>query len=186
MNTDLNIGPGMLLVSAPMMWDPNFRRTVILLCETGESGSFGLVLNRPIEIQSDEIQMLLRGQSPQLFLGGPVQPNTLHYVHNIPELVTSSAKLADGIYWGGEFESVQSAALDIDFMATAIRFFIGYSGWTDGQLEAELKNHDWIIAPSHRDFIFDTAPDQLWSRVVSSLGGDYSLFANFPENPRLN
>lgn len=176
----------MLLASAPMMWDPNFRRTVVLLCETGENGCFGLVLNRPIELESDEVQVLLGGQSPTLFLGGPVQPDTLHYIHDLPALVSNSVEVASGIYWGGTFESVQSIATDIVFAQSAIRFFIGYSGWAAGQLEAELANHDWILVPGRREFVFDTAPDELWSRVVASLGGDYTLFANFPENPRLN
>lgn len=181
-----NIGPGVLLASAPMIRDPNFRRTVILLCETGDDGSFGLVLNRPLPFQSEELVEMLHGQSPDLFLGGPVQPDTLHYVHNLPELIEDGTPIADGVFWGGNFETVKAAGDLIDFGDVQMRFFLGYSGWADGQLEAELENNDWLVIPPNHQFVFETDAEKLWSRVVASLGGEYKLFANFPADPRLN
>lgn len=169
-----------------MIWDPNFRRTVILLCETSLQGSFGLIINRPISFESDEISALLNGQSPALFLGGPVQPDTLHYVHDLVGLIEGGTALGNGVIWGGDFESVQAMAMHLDIREQAIRFFLGYSGWGEGQLEDELARNDWIVAPLQRKFVFETAPEEMWSAVISSLGGEYKLFANFPADPRMN
>ncbi len=169
-----------------MIWDPNFRRTVILLTETGEEGSFGLIINRPIPFESEEISELLSGQSPRLFLGGPVQPDTLHYVHDLAGLISGGTSIGDGVVWGGEFTSVQSLSANQTLDEQPIRFFLGYSGWSAGQLEEELARNDWIVAPLQRRFVFETGPDEMWSSVLSSLGGEYRLFANFPSDPRLN
>lgn len=186
MNAVRTIKPGMFLAAAPMMWDPNFRRCVILLCEHSEEGSFGLIVNRPLPFHSEELDGMLAGQSPALSFGGPVQPTSLHYLHDEAEAIPASTEIVPGVHWGGDFSRVQELAQTTQLDDLKIRFFLGYSGWGEDQLQTEVNNNDWIPAPVHRDLLFDDDTDQIWAGVLERLGGHFALLANFPADPRMN
>jgi putative transcriptional regulator len=186
-DSEVDLTPGTLLISAPMMQDPNFRRTVVLLCEhqPGE-GTFGLTLNRKLDVQLGDVLEDFVAYDPPLYLGGPVQRETLHYLHTRSDEIPGGVSLPGNVTWGGNFEIVQQLAKAGDASADDLRFFLGYAGWGPGQLEAEMDEEAWIPAPSAPDLIFDTAPDQLWRTILRRMGGEYAVLANFPDDPRMN
>lgn len=186
-DSDVDLAPGTLLISAPMMQDPNFRRTVVLLCEHEPAhGTFGLTLNRELDLQLGEVLEDFVAYDPQLYLGGPVQRETLHYLHNRSDEIPGGVSLPGNVTWGGNFEVVQQLAKSGDASFDNLRFFLGYAGWGPGQLEAELNEEAWILAPSAGDLIFDTEPDALWRTILRRMGGEYAVLANFPDDPRMN
>jgi putative transcriptional regulator len=177
---------GVLITAAPMMRDPNFRRSVVLLCHHNEEGTFGLILNRVLPFKNDELEQLLGGWSPTLRFGGPCQSNTVHYLHALSDDLPDAQHVADRIFWGGDFDRVQELARESLLSESNFQFFLGYAGWGPDQLESEVANNDWIVAPAYGDLIFDTAPERLWSAVMRNMGGTNALLANFPADPRLN
>jgi putative transcriptional regulator len=179
-------GPGILLIADPFLKDPNFLRTVVFLCEHKESGSFGFVLNRKYENTLDELIPGLENLKLPVFYGGPVQMDTIHFLHQYPEEIPGSEEVIKGVYWGGDFETVvgmlKSGTLDPD----RIRFYIGYSGWSDGQLNSELEEKSWLTVAGTRKLIFHRNYEEIWKDSLKTLGGDYEMMINFPIDPQLN
>ena len=175
-----------MLLAAPSMADPNFRRSVVLVCEHSDEGSFGLILNRPLEVEGNPLKDELAGYANGLSFGGPVQPNTLHFIHQLFDDLPDAEPITTGIYWGGDFERLKEIADDGDVTNAKLRFFLGYSGWGAGQLEFEVKQNDWVIVEADESLVFKTDPRQLWTAIMRELGGDFELFANYPIDPRLN
>lgn len=177
---------GSLLISEPYMGDPNFERTVILLCSHEEEGSFGLVLNRMSNLKlSDVIDMYDEGFQADLGIGGPVQYNTLHYVHRLENL-PQAVHLMEGLYWGGDFEILRTMIESGLAKSSDIRFFLGYSGWTSGQLQEEIDKNVWIVNNNAANKLFNLDIDNLWRSVLRQMGGKYKVLSNYPVDPRLN
>lgn len=177
---------GSLLVSEPFLSDENFKRTVVMLCEHNEEGSFGFVVNRPSEtFVHDAIENFPYFEAP-LYIGGPVENNTLHYIHRLGERLPESVPLMDGLWWGGNFEVLVILIQQNQISPDDIRLFAGYSGWGAGQLQEELDEDSWIVTMGKPDYLFETSPDQLWQHVLKDMGGRFQMMANFPESPLLN
>lgn len=192
---ELDLAPGVLLVAPPTLGDPNFRRSVVLLCEHNEvEGSFGLSLGRPLEqditlrdaLDLSEPAARLHAEDFSLALGGPVQPETLHYLHRHPEAVPDATEVAEGIWWGGDFEHVQALLAEGEADTRSLRFFLGYAGWGVGQLRAEMDQGGWILAPPAPDLVFPESLDAFWRQMMRRMGGEYALLSNFPDDPRMN
>lgn len=179
-------GPGILLIADPFLKDPNFLRTVVFLCEHREEGSFGFVLNRKYENTLDELIPEVEGFKLPVFYGGPVQMDTIHFLHQYPEDIPGGEEVMKGVFWGGDFgkavELIKSGDLDAD----KIRFYIGYSGWKDGQLSDEIKEKSWLTVKANRKLIFQTSPENVWKDSLKHLGGDYEMMIHFPTDPQLN
>ena len=184
---DIEPGPGVILIAHPWLPDPKFQRTVILLCEhQHEEGTFGLVLSRQLGTKVGEIVESLESTDYSLFLGGPVQPNTLHYVHQQGGVVDSAIQVQDGLYWGGDFDLIQALVLAGEVEQREIRFFAGYSGWGPGQLAEEIEEGSWILTTAPSEVIFETDHGELWRTLLRRMGGPYALLSNFPTDPRRN
>jgi putative transcriptional regulator len=177
---------GTLLISEPYLPDPNFERTIILMCENNEEGSFGFVLNKPSLANVSEVMDDIKDYNVPAMVGGPVQQDTLHYIHRYPAL-EDSVEILPGIYWGGNFEKVLFLLDTKQLAHKDIKFFLGYSGWTGGQLEAELEQDSWIVSDKvNEELVFDTVPDEMWKKTLTIMGGRYSVYSNYPKDPRLN
>jgi putative transcriptional regulator len=176
---------GRLLISEPFLPDPNFERTVVLLCEHNKRGSFGFVLNKPSIATVKEVMDHLPIHR-KVFIGGPVQQDTLHYIHRIDDLA-DAIPVGDGIFWGGDFDALVTG-LDTGGISEAdVRFFLGYSGWASGQLEEELKENSWIVCNYLSvELLFHSSAQAMWKKVLSDMGGRFSIYANYPVNPKLN
>ncbi|TMI66301.1 MAG: YqgE/AlgH family protein [Bacteroidetes bacterium] len=178
--------PGILLIADPFLKDPNFLRTVVLLCEHKAEGSFGFVLNKQIENTLDEIIPDLEGHKFPVYYGGPVQMDTLHFIHQYPDIIPGSFEISKGIYWGGDFEMVIDMIKKKEIKPSKIRFYVGYSGWSGGQLDGELKEKSWLTVQAERKLIFHKNIDEIWKDSLKHLGGDFEMMINFPIDPQLN
>ena len=177
---------GRFLISEPFMYDQNFQRTVVLLVEHGEGGSLGFVMNRIVETNIDEIVNDLPPMKSPVFMGGPVEQSTLHYVHRCGNLLPNSREVAEGLYWGGSFETLKNKILQEEIQNEDILFFVGYSGWAPGQLDQEMERKSWIVAPEDLNFVFREDYTDLWRLILQSMGTKYKVIANYPVDPRLN
>lgn len=180
------VGPGQLLLSEPFMFDENFKRTVVLLCEHDEeNGTVGLILNKPVNLRMQDVVEGFPNYHSRLYFGGPVGTDSLQFIHRCGSEVPDSMQIGSNIFWGGNFEVVKQMISDGKIQQGDIHFFLGYSGWGNGQLVEELKDNSWIISTAEADDVF-IAREDLWKSVMNRLGGVYSVMAGYPENPILN
>lgn len=178
--------PGILLIADPFLKDPNFLRTVVFLCEHKADGSFGFVLNRKYENTLGELIPELEGLDVAVYYGGPVQMDTIHFLHQYPDEIPGAQQVIKGVYWGGDFDMVVNMIKKeaIDF--NKIRFYIGYSGWSNGQLSNEMNEKTWLTVEATRKLIFHHNYEEIWKDSLKHLGGDYEIMVNFPIDPQLN
>ncbi|NJM26873.1 MAG: YqgE/AlgH family protein [Bacteroidia bacterium] len=177
---------GRLLISEPFSADPNFVRSVVLLCDHNESGSFGFVLNKPSLVRVNEVLDRIHNLSEIVYVGGPVQQDTLHFIHTL-ETIDNPVAVCQGIYWGGTLDSLTLMDTTAKISDNEIRFFLGYCGWGPGQLEAELEDDAWIVCDFVTErFLFQTDPQDMWKVALDNMGGRFSVYANYPTDPRLN
>lgn len=178
---------GDLLISEPYLPDPNFERTVILLCEHDDNGSFGFVLNKKGNVRIQDVVDDLGKFETDLFIGGPVQQDTLHFIHRSGTLSSTSKEIVENAYWGHEFdELVESMNLGL-VTEKDVHFFLGYSGWSPGQLMEEMNAKSWIVFKNTTsEMIFDWDNQDLWEACLKNMGGKYRLISNYPKDPRMN
>ena len=182
----LNPEKGRLLISEPFLPDPNFERTVVLLCEHNHEGSFGFVLNKPSILKIHEVMENITSFENVVYVGGPVQQDTLHFIHR-QGTVNNAVEITSNVYWGGDFESLILLFDTKQVKAEDIRFFLGYSGWGPGQLESELEQDSWIVCDFITDqLLFETDPKAMWRKALGNMGGRFSVYSNYPLDPRLN
>lgn len=181
-----NLTSGVILISDPFLKDPNFQRTVVFICDHRTDGSFGFVLNRRYKQTLNELLPGLDDFPINVYYGGPVQNDTLHFIHALPEQIPDGKEISDGIFWGGNFETVlaliQTRSIDLN----RIRFFLGYSGWSDGQLENEMKERSWLTVSGTKKLVFHAQPEVAWKDAVRLLGKKYEEIINYPLDPSLN
>jgi putative transcriptional regulator len=178
---------GHLLISEPFMMDPNFKRSVIIITEYSEAGVVGFVLNHLSEFMLGDVLPDVSYSEMPLYIGGPVGANTLHFIHNCPDKIPGGIEITEGIFWGGDFETVKDLIANYQLNDDEIRFFTGYSGWSADQLTEELQENTWIVTDKvGTDTIFTHNEETLWRDVIIGLGRRYAHIANFPENPALN
>lgn len=187
MLNSISAAAGRLLISEPFMMDPNFKRSVILLTEYSEEGAMGFVLNHQGELLLGDVLPDVSYSEIPVYEGGPVAKNTLHFIHRCPDKIPGGIEIWDNIFWGGDYDVVKQLITNYQLNESEIKFFAGYSGWTQGQLDDELGEDTWIVANRfNSDLIFTSNEHNLWREIVISLGNRYAHIANFPENPSLN
>lgn len=179
---------GHLLLAAPSLFDPNFRRTVVLITEHTDDGAMGLVLNRAAEVTVadavPDLSMYAAEFDEPLYVGGPVQTNSVIVVAEFDD-----PELSADVFMEGDIGFVPANADDHELLAATCRrtrVFAGHSGWGPGQLEAEMEEKAWIVEPAIREDLFETRPDELWSAVMRRKGGQFRLISTMPEDPALN
>lgn len=183
---DAKIQGGSILLAEPFMLDPNFKRTAVLLCEHNEEGSIGFILNKKLDMRIDSLVNGFPEFNASVYFGGPVQTDTIHYIHNVGELLEESRKVADGVWWGGDFERLKFLITSELVKPDNIRFFVGYSGWSEGQLEEEMETGSWVPAHMHPNYVFKSKPDSLWSQVMSNKGDLFTVIASMPDSVTYN
>ena len=179
--------PGDFLLSEPFLNDPNFERMVILICEHNEEGTFGLILNKLSDLKLDDVLEEKITFPTYLNVGGPVEQNTLHFIHRLNDQIEGSIQLNDDLYWSGDFEQIKFLLNSNLVKEEDIQFYLGYSGWGVGQLRAELDRQSWFVRKgATSQEIFDMESDILWKSILKQMGGKYKVFSNYPVDPRLN
>lgn len=179
--------PGKVLLAEPFMADLHFGRKAILLCEHNEEGSFGFVLNNFVEVGLNELLDDLPAVECRLSLGGPVKNSNLYYLHTIegaPDAIT----VKPGLFMGGDFDWVRSLLDAGAQLEGKLRFFIGYAGWTPGQLEDEIKSRSWFVTNADVDTIMSTESEDetLWKSLITEMGEGFDHIANAPADPSMN
>jgi len=181
-----HVKSGTVLISEPFLNDDNFSRSVVLITEHSSKGSFGLVLNKPISKNLSELLIGFDDVFIPLFSGGPVEQNTLHFIHSLGMQVPSTIPLSNNLFWGGDFDYLRLLVEKKQLDPMKIKFFIGYSGWVEHQLEEEIELNSWVVTNLNADDIFNLPPASLWSYCLESLGGKFKEWLNFPVDPILN
>ena len=177
---------GKILISEPFLPDIFFNRSVVYLTDHNSEGSIGFVLNRQLNIRiSDALEGFDKCDST-LNLGGPVAPDTLHFIHSFGKIIPNSIEVNNNIFWGGDIDAIRYVMKTGKVTPNQIRFFLGYSGWTAGQLKMELDENSWVIASTKRDLVMNTYDDDAWKKVLRGMNTKYRIWADFPESPDLN
>ncbi|MCX6268362.1 MAG: YqgE/AlgH family protein [Bacteroidetes bacterium] len=176
---------GSILISEPSLRDFYFRQSVILLAEHNDEGSFGVIINKPIEARLKDIIKGFPGYNLPVYLGGPVQTDSVFFIHTRDD-IEQSLPIMQGLYWGGDLDAIRELLKNKVMSPREIRFFVGYSGWTPNQLDRELKEKSWVLSHTTVKEIIDEEPETLWSNYLKNMGQDYAIWANFPSDPTLN
>ena len=177
---------GQLLLDSGQLQGSFFQRTVVLICQHDSEGAFGLVLNRNTGSKAGDMIVANLPQqikSCPLYLGGPVQPAALSFLHTdafIPE-----ANVMPNLNLGHSLDTLIDLG-DSFSPERKIKMFAGYAGWSPGQLEDEIKRQAWLTHPASLDLVFDTEPEQLWQKILRGKGWKYRLLSEIPEDPSLN
>jgi putative transcriptional regulator len=175
---------GQLLVSGPGLWDPNFRRTVVLIGHHDDGGAVGVVLNQPLGATVEEAAPPLSPLVPSgepLFRGGPVQPESAIVLADFEDPARAAVLALDSI----GFLPEESDPDSLGHLRRA-RVFAGYAGWSAGQLEDEMAEDSWHPTPAFPSDIFTDDPEGLWVTAVGRLGPGFQFLATMPVDPTLN
>lgn len=181
------IGKGKVLLSDPFMRDSSFKRAVILMCENNAEGSLGFVLNKPLkDTKIDRLISDFPDFDVTVHFGGPVQTDTIHYIHNVGDLLEDSVKIIDGVYWGGDFEKLKFLITSGLIEPHNILFFVGYTGWSGGQLENEMVYNTWVSADLDANYVFKNKPTSLWNKIMNNKGNPFTVIAQMPDDANWN
>tara|TARA_R110002049_G_scaffold284821_2_gene465537 strand:+ start:437 stop:1000 length:564 start_codon:yes stop_codon:yes gene_type:complete len=179
---------GDLLIAEPaIIGDMSFNRSIVLLADHSEEGSIGFILNKPLNYNINDLVPEIESSTFKVYNGGPVEQDNLYFIHKVPQLIPDSIEISLGIFWGGDFSKVAELIANGDIKETDIRFFLGYSGWGNNQLETELKSNSWVVSDNiYKKDIIEKSYESFWKEKMLELGGDYSIWSNAPENPNYN
>jgi len=186
-SSNAELAVGKVLLSEPFLSDAYFGRKAVLLCEHNDEGSFGFVLNNFVQVDLNELLDELPDWEAKISLGGPVKHSNLYYLHTKAE-APGAVMVMDGLFMGGDFEWLKSVIDEGNVDESELRFFIGYAGWTPGQLESEIKSHSWFVTETTIENIMDTRVEEetLWKQLIEDMGAGFGHIANAPSDPSLN
>jgi putative transcriptional regulator len=177
---------GRLLIAEPsILNDSSFNRSIILITEHTEQNSVGFILNRPLEYTLQDLLPDIHSAFT-IYQGGPVEQDNLYFVHKVPELIPESIEVDKGVFWGGNFDALKKLLNTNILTKNDIRFFLGYSGWGQNQLNDELNLNSWFISEDDLKNIFSEDNTSLWRNKILQKGGDYKIWANAPNDVNLN
>lgn len=176
------LAAGCFLISSDNLWDPNFERTVVLICQYSAGGVYGLVLNRPSHIPLSEIfnlpdQSLNRTKT--IYIGGPVSQSDLQILQVTQEPVPNSLEVVPGVFLGGQYTDIQTI---IQSEIPSLRLFLGYSGWGPGQLEKEIRMGGWQVYRGNTQRILQHFPEP-WADGLENFIANCLEEASDPLNP---
>ncbi|HBC80179.1 MAG TPA: YqgE/AlgH family protein [Bacteroidales bacterium] len=177
---------GKILISEPFLPDTFFNRTVVYLTDHNPKGSVGFILNKKLDLRICDTVSGFEGWEENLNMGGPVAPDTLHYIHDLGHLIPQSVRVEGNIFWGGDIDAIRNLIRTGSVKPGQIRFFLGYSGWSAGQLERELKENSWVISKVNSEVIMNTTGGDSWKRLLRSFKNKYRVWADFPDSPDMN
>ncbi len=177
---------GKILISEPFLPDTFFNRSIVYLTDHTPQGSVGFILNKKLDLKVSSAIEGFENWNENLSMGGPVAPDTLHYLHNLGDVIPNSIQIEGDICWGGDIDAIRELIKLNKIDKTQIRFFLGYSGWSSGQLERELKENSWVIAKVNSKIVLNNRGDDIWKKVLRSFKNKYRMWADFPDSPEMN
>jgi putative transcriptional regulator len=185
--TPAEIQKGTLLVASPEIEEGIFFRSVLLLCEHSNTGSFGIVINKPLSVElPEEVISFNNINNPRVSIraGGPVQNNQMMLLHtnDNPELQT--LKICDGVFLGGDLQFLQDMIADEN--GPYVHLCFGYAGWNGPQLEREFLDGSWFIYPASKQYVFEVPPEKLWRTLLRDMGGRFATLSMIPDDITVN
>lgn len=177
---------GKILISDPFLQGPVFERAVILMVDHTPEGSMGFIINQPTEIRLGQAIEAVQECDFPIYYGGPVDDNMLFFIHTLGDKITKSVEIGEGLYWGGDFEEIIDLIKDDKISQDEIKFFIGYSGWGEQQIESEFEKDSWLVGEFHMSYLFKPQTKDLWNKCLNRTDSDLSLFTKFAHTPSLN
>lgn len=177
---------GTILLSEPFSQDSFFGHSVVLLTEHDDNGSIGFILNKPVNVTVNEVIKGFPKTKATVSLGGPVNTESVHFIHTLGDKIPDSRHVLGNVYWGGSFEVMQILLKSGQVKDHQVRFFIGYSGWRPQQLHQEIEKDYWLVTDMYFEDIMIKSDENLWRRSLNNLGSKYKIWANFPDEPILN
>jgi putative transcriptional regulator len=183
--TNYNPKNGHVLIAEPFLNDPEFSRAVVYICNHDADGTFGLIVNQPLQETLQEIIPEITTMDWPIYHGGPLQKEIVFIIHHYPELLGGHF-VSDGIYVGAENEKLYHAFAKNLLTPNKIKFFLGYSSWAAGQLDQEMVEKSWLVAPAQSNNIFSHANNDIYKNSLLPLGKKYSSIALLPKHPTLN
>ena len=184
--SDLKPAKGRLLISEPFMDDTYFGRSVVYLCDYNNEGAFGFVLNKYLDVEFQSMSSKLPPFDTRVSLGGPVNKENLFFIHRLNHL-PGSVSVADGIFAGGDFDLLLDMMRNEEVGQQHVKFFLGYSGWSPGQLDGEIEGRSWIVSPAPSpELILDSTNENLWELLLQQKGGKFKMMSRFPSDPQMN
>lgn len=194
-NTDIfkiesnNVLPsqGKILISEPFLRDDTFGRSVVLLIDHTTEGSMGLVMNKMLPLTLNQVIKEFRKVKEEILVykGGPIAPDTLFFIHTLSQ-IPNSLTVSKGLYLNGNFDAIKDYVVEGNPIRGRIRFFLGYSGWEEDQLEQEIKGNTWLIGKGEIPDLMNEKVHKLWKNSLGKLGSKYETWSRFPEIPSLN
>ncbi|MDR2916448.1 MAG: YqgE/AlgH family protein [Tannerella sp.] len=184
-----NLSPekGKILISEPFLQDAYFQRSVVLLIEHNTNGSMGFVLNKKAGLWvNDFFDGLENVPRIPIYLGGPVSSDHLYFIHSLGNIIPDSVQIDDNLYFDGDFESLNYYMMSGQPVDGKIKFFLGYSGWTESQLDGEISQDSWLVSKSSNRNIMLAEGESFWKHSVELIGGSYMTWINYPKDPILN
>lgn len=182
-----SISNGTLLIAEPFMNDTFFHRAVVLICEhDNEAGTLGFCLNKPLDLTLNEVVEDFPEFEAKIYCGGPVRKRALFFLHNFGDLLEDSKTICPGVWWGVNFDALKNLAAQGLVTPDRIRFFVGYSGWGEGQLVEEMSAGAWVTTQMHPNYMFKEDAEDLWQLVMSHKGSNFAIIAEMPDSMNLN
>jgi putative transcriptional regulator len=177
---------GHVLIAEPFLSGSYFNRSIILIASYSETGAVGFILNKKVDYPVEDIFVDFPDFDADIHIGGPVGTDSVYFIHTLGDLIPGSVLIKENLYLGGDFNSlklqIQLGLVD----QSQVRFFLGYSGWDAGQLEEEINENSWLVTDISQADLMSLEENTMWSDSVRAMGGRYSMWENFPENPSLN
>ncbi len=176
------LGIGKILIAEPFMDDEFFKKSVVLLTDYHEEGTIGFVLNKPIRLNIKKLVSDFPNFGGSVHLGGPVQKEMIHYIHTAGDVLDGSIEIMPGVFWGGDFNQLKFLISNGVINEHDIRFFVGYSGWSPGQLEEEMdESKSWLVLDGDPNYVFYPEHTDLWNQALSHRGKYLPLIASTNE-----
>jgi putative transcriptional regulator len=186
MTARTKIKTGQVLVAEPYSSDPYFRRSVVLLCDHHAQGTFGLMLNKLLDMSVEDLMPDFPPFEAKVYYGGPIQLDTIHFMHNLGDLVSNTVKICEGVWWSGDFNELKFLIMSGLVTHENVRFFLGYSGWSSGQLSEEMEIGSWVTTEMDANYLFNTKPEALWRQAMYHKGDVFEVLADMPEDAHWN
>jgi putative transcriptional regulator len=177
---------GHILIAEPFLPGSYFNRAIIILVSYSEKGAVGFILNKKVDYPIEDLFLDFPDFDADIHIGGPVGTDSVYFIHTLGNAIPGSLHIKENLYWGGDFEALKLQIQLGLVHKNQIRFFLGYSGWDPGQLEEEIRENSWLVAELSQAELMSIDENDMWVESVRSMGGKYSMWENFPENPTLN
>ncbi|MDG1145386.1 MAG: YqgE/AlgH family protein [Flavobacteriales bacterium] len=176
---------GGILISQPLINDDYFHNSVVFLSEYSKEGVVGFIVNKPLRFSINDLIDDFPHFDTTVYYGGPVEASNLYFIHRVPDKIKGSIPITNELYWGGNFGQIKDLILTDQLKPDDIRFFLGYSGWEETQLDEEIAKNSWIV-DKLKDTLFEWNIKKLWKDCIKETNTDFQLWVNAPKDIRLN